>query len=136
MLSDVRYAIRSFLKSPAFTVVVMLTLALGVGANTAIFTVVNAVLLRPLPYPDPDALLRVRRGTSFPDMRDWQQETRSFAAIGGFRPQFFDYSNGAEPERLDGALVTGQLLGVLGATPALGRLIGPDDDRRGTQRSP
>jgi putative ABC transport system permease protein len=134
MLSDLRYAIRSFLKSPAFSIVVILTLALGVGANTAIFTVVNAVLLRPLPYPDPDALLRVRRGTSFPDMRDWQQETRSFVAIGGFRPQFFDYSNGADPERLDGALVTGQLLGVLGAKPGLGRLIGPDDDRRGTQR--
>jgi putative ABC transport system permease protein len=134
MLADVRFALRSFVKAPAFTALVILTLALGVGANTAIFSVVDGVLLRPLPYPDPDTLLRVRRGSSYPDMRDWLHYTRSFDAIGGFRSHPFDYSDGPEAERVDGALATGDLLRVLGARPLLGRLISPDDDRAGTER--
>ncbi|HEV3484092.1 MAG TPA: ABC transporter permease [Vicinamibacterales bacterium] len=134
MLTDVRYAIRWLLKAPAFTAIVLLTVALGVGANTAIFSIVDAVLLRPLPYPNPDTLLRVRRGSSYPDMRDWSEYARSFEAIGGFRAQFFDYSNGGEAERLDGALVTGDLFRVLRGRPLLGRLITPDDDRAGTER--
>src|SRR4051812_45562932 len=80
-MSDFRYAIRGFIKTPAFTAVVLLTLALGIGANTAMFSVGNAVLLEPLPYPDPEQLLRVRRGSSFPDMRDWAAQARSFSAV-------------------------------------------------------
>ena len=67
-MSDLRYAIRAFLKTPVFTAVVILTIALGIGVNTAMFSVVNAVLLQPLPYPRPEELVRVRRGSSFPDM--------------------------------------------------------------------
>src|SRR5688572_2309873 len=134
MRSDLRYAFRSFLKNPAFTLVCILTLALGIGANTAIFSVVHAVLLRPLTYQSPDRLFRVRRGTSFPDLRDWMQQTASFAASGGFRPQAFDYNPSSEAERLEGALVTGGLFDALEARPLLGRLIAPDDDRTGSER--
>jgi putative ABC transport system permease protein len=134
MRSDLRYALRSFLKTPAVTAIVVLTLALGIGANTAIFTVVNAVLLRPLPYERPETLLRVRHGTSYPDMRDWIQQTSSFSGIGGFRPQNFDYASAQEVERLDGALVTGGLLSALGASPLRGRLIDEHDNRAGAER--
>lgn len=134
MRADLRYAFRSFLKTPAVTSVIVLTLALGIGANTAIFTVIDAVLLRPLPYDAQEQLLRVRRGSSYPDMRDWIAQTSSFAGIGGFRPQTFDYLAAGEAERLDGALVTGGLLRVLGAAPRAGRLLGPDDDRAGAER--
>jgi putative ABC transport system permease protein len=131
MLADIRYAIRSFRKTPGFTVIVVLTAALGIGANTAIFTVVNAVLLRPFPYDDPDSLVRVRRGSSHPDMQDWVQQAQSFSAIGGFRAQLFDYSGDAEAERLDGALVTGTALQLFGARTLMGRVIEPADDRVG-----
>ena len=134
MLQDLRYAVRSLAKTPGFTAIVVLTAALGIGANTAIFTVVNAVLLRPFPYPEPDALLRVPRGSSYPDMQDWQQQARSFTAMGAFRPQLFDYSNGAEAERLDGVLVTGTALQLFGARVVAGRLVGPEDDRVGVER--
>ena len=134
MMRDLRYAVRSFLKTPGFSLIVVLTLALGIGANTAIFTVVNAVLLRPFPYNDPDTLLRVRRGSSHADMQDWISQTQSFSAIGGFRGQLFDYNGGSEAERLDGVLVTGGVLRLFGARPAAGRLIEAADDRLGTER--
>jgi putative ABC transport system permease protein len=127
-------AIRSFARTPVFTGVILLTLAAGIGANTAIFTVVKAVLLAPLPYPDPSALMRVRGGTSMPDLRDWIQHTSSFAAIGGFRPQAFDFSPAGIAERIDGAIVTAGLLDMLGARPALGRLIADEDSRAGADR--
>jgi putative ABC transport system permease protein len=134
MIGDLQYSVRSFLRTPGFTAIVVGTLALGIGANTAIFTVVNAVLLKPLPYSDAGELMRVRGGSSYPDLREWTRETASFDGIGAFRPQTFDYvpaSAGAEAERVPGALVTGGLLGMLGAFPLSGRLLGPDDDRAG-----
>jgi putative ABC transport system permease protein len=131
-MSDFRYAIRGFLKTPAFTAVVLLTLALGIGANTAMFSVVNTVLLEPLPYPDPEQLLRVRRGSSFPDMRDWAAQARSFSAVAGYRPQLFDFDAGDIPERTDGAFVTGGLFQLLGARPLLGRLIDERDQSAGS----
>ena len=82
MTGDIRYALRSFLKTPGFTAIVVLTAALGIGANSAIFTVVNAVLLRPFPYEDADSLLRIRRGSSFPDFQDWVSQARSFSELG------------------------------------------------------
>ena len=90
-MSDLRYALRAFVKTPALTAVVLLTLALGIGANTAMFSVVNAVLLEPLPYPRAEELVRVRRGSSFPDMRDWAAQARSFSSVAGYRPQLFDF---------------------------------------------
>ncbi len=133
-MSDLRYAIRAFLKTPVFTAVVILTIALGIGVNTAMFSVVNAVLLQPLPYPRPEELVRVRRGSSFPDMRDWAAQARSFSAVAGFRPQLFDFDTGDIPERTDGAFVTGGLLQLLGARPLLGRLIDERDQAEGSPR--
>src|SRR5919108_332525 len=133
-MSDFRYAVRAFLKTPAFTAVVLLTLALGIGANTAMFSVVNAVLLEPLPYPRPEELVRVRRGSSFPDMRDWAVEARSFSGVGGYRPQLFDFDTGDVPERTDGAFVTSGLFQLLGARPLLGRLIDGRDQAAGAPR--
>lgn len=133
-MADLRYAIRAFLKAPAFTAVVLLTLALGIGANTAMFSVVNAVLLEPLPYPRAEELVRVRRGSSFPDMRDWAAEARSFSSVAGYRPQLFDFDTGDVPERTDGAFVTGGLFQLLGARPRLGRLIDERDQAAGSPR--
>jgi len=132
--SDLRYAIRSFAKTPSFTAIALLTIALAIGANTAIFTVVNAVLLRPFPYDEPDTLVRVRRGTSYEDMQDWIRRTASFAAVGAFRPQLFDYNAGSEAQRVDGALVTGGAMSLFGARTLAGRTIQPQDDRSGGER--
>lgn len=130
-MSDLRYAIRAFLKTPVFTSIVLLTLALGIGVNTAMFSVVHAVLLKPLPYPQPDQLLRVRRGSSYPDMKDWAAQAQTVSAVAGYRPQLFDYDTGDLPERTDGAFVTGGLFQMLGARPLLGRLIDERDQGAG-----
>jgi predicted permease len=132
-VSDLRYAIRSFVKAPLFTAVVLVTLALGIGANTAIFGVIHAVLIAPLPYPGASALVRVAGGTSAPDMHDWIERTASFSAIGGFRRQSFDYA-GTPAERIDGALVTPGLLGVLGSRAIYGRLFTDEDSRAGAEK--
>jgi putative ABC transport system permease protein len=131
-MSDIRYALRSFLKTPLFTAVVLLTLALGIGVNTAMFSVVNAVLLEPLPYPRAEELVRVRRGSSFPDMTDWAAQARSFSGVAGYRPQLFDFDTGDVPERTDGAFVTGGLFDLLGGRPLLGRLIDNRDQSAGS----
>jgi predicted permease len=136
---DVRYAIRMLARTPGFAFVAVLTLALGIGANTAIFTVVNALLLRPLPYQDPDRLVmvwqdfRARGGpadewASPGNYVDWSREKEIFAgvaAIGGWRPTLL---GGAEPEPLVGEQVTYEYFQVLGITPALGRGFSAADD--------
>ena len=128
MFTDVRYALRSFRRTPGFTVLVIATLAVGIGANTAMFSVVNAVLLRPFGYTDVDSLLRVRRGTSYPDLVDVSRRATTIRGIEGHRPQLFDYSTASAAERLDGMLVTGGMLQLFGATPLHGRLILAEDD--------
>ena len=133
-MNDIRYALRSLRRTPGFTLVVLATLAIGIGANTAMFSVVNAVLLRPFPYADPDSLLRIRAGTSYLDLVDISERITSISGAAGHRAQFFDYSTGAEAERLDGVLVTGNMLPLFGATPLLGRLIEPSDDHVGAER--
>ena len=136
---DLRYAVRLLTRTPGFTVVAVLTLALGVGANTAIFTVVNALLLRPLPYAHPDRLVmvwqdfRARGGpadewASPGNYVDWSREKSLFqavAAIGGWRPTL---TGGAEPEPIPGEQVTHEYFRVLGVTPALGRGFRAEDD--------
>ena len=128
MFNDVRYALRSFRRTPGFTLLVIGTLAVGIGANTAMFSVVNAVLLRPFPYHDVDSLFRIRQGTSYPDLRDVAQRATTIRGIEGHRPQFFDYTTGSDAERLEGMLVTGGMLPLFGASAQIGRLILPDDD--------
>jgi putative ABC transport system permease protein len=138
-LQDLRYAARMLLKSPGFTLVAVLTLALGIGANTAIFTVVNALLLRPLPYAEPDRLVmvwqdfRARGGpadewASPGNYTDWSREKTLFenvAAIGGWRPTL---TGGAEPEPIPGEQVSYEYFDVLRVRPALGRGFRADDD--------
>ena len=131
LLQDVRYGARRLRQAPAFTVAAVLTLALGIGANTAMFSVVRAVLLRPLPYPDADRLVRIRRGSSALDVRDLAAEARSFEGFAGYRPQFFDVPGAPLAERLDGALVTGDVFRLLGTRPALGRVLEARDDVTG-----
>ncbi len=87
---DLRYGARMLAKNPGFTAVAVLTLALGIGANTAIFSVVNAVLLRPLPHPDPGRLVRVQYNNSFPDMMDWIEQNQTVEAFGGYSWRAFD----------------------------------------------
>jgi putative ABC transport system permease protein len=133
-LQDLRYAARRLGRAPAFTLAAVATLALGIGANTAMFSVVRAVLLRPLPYAEPDRLLRIRRGSSAPDLRDLTAQSRTCEGFAGYRPQFFDVPGEPLAERLDGALVTGDALVLLGTRPALGRVLTADDDHVGAEK--
>src|SRR5918997_1035000 len=97
MIQDIRYALRMLVKSPTFTLAAVLTLALGIGANTAIFTVVNGVLLRPLPYPEAERLVTFKSQQSVPELDDILAQSRSFESIGGVLMQAADYSRGGEP---------------------------------------
>ena len=134
MFADLRYIARSLSRLPAFTLLVIATLAIGIGANTAMFSVVNAVLLAPFPYPDADALMRLEAGTSYPDLEDLSAQSRSVTGFAGFRAQMFDYASGDAAERIDGAVVTGGMLPLLGARAVSGRLIEQEDDRVGASR--
>jgi putative ABC transport system permease protein len=134
---DVRYAVRGLLKSPGFTAAVVVTLALGIGANTAIFTVVNAVLLRPLPYPHPERLVRITGdlqrldhrdiGISVPELFDLQQRTRAFADVAGVLPVNGNLTGGDEPARVEAHLDSPNYFRVLGVEAAAGRLFGAGD---------
>src|SRR5262245_8139578 len=140
---DLRYAVRSLRRQPTFALVAALTLGLGIGANTAIFSVVNSVLLTPLPYKDPERLVMVwesmkdqpQISVSYPDYLDWKARTRSFedlAVYNGF--DRYTLTGRGDPERVRGGLASGNLFSVLGLAPAKGRLITPDDDRVGAER--
>src|SRR6476469_703191 len=137
-LKDVRYAFRQLTRHPAFSVIAILALALGIGANTAIFSVVNAVLLRPLPYPAPVQLVWLwgtnplndipKETASYPDYAEGRQHAQSFQAMGGFA-QTSPILTGTEgePERLPGGVLMGDLFTALGVEPALGRKFLPEE---------
>jgi putative ABC transport system permease protein len=141
---DLRYAVRVLLKQPGFALVAVVTLALGVGANTAIFSVVNAVLLRPLPYEDAGRLVFLwennqRAGANFmsislPNLRDWKEQSHSFEQIGATRNASFTITGGGEPERVQGEQAEADMFAAFGTRPLLGRAILPDDDRAGGDR--
>jgi putative ABC transport system permease protein len=143
LLQDLRYSLRLLLKNPGFAAVAVLALALGIGANTAIFSVVNAVLLRPLPYTEPDRLMLVissnptrgfaRFAVSPPDFLDWSAQSRSFEAMAAMDTSPFNLTQGKEPERLRGARVSASFHGIMRAKPALGRDFLPEDDRDGAE---
>ncbi len=141
-LQDLRYGARRIWSTPAFSIIVLVTLALGIGANAAIFSVIDAVLLRPLPYPEAERLVSVNHpypsyqglmaGIAAPSFPQYRDEPRSFAGQGAamtfWEPNL---TREGEPERLIAALVSGRYFEVLGVAPALGRTIQPDDDARG-----
>ena len=142
MLDDVRYAVRQLTKNPSFTVIAVLALALGIGANTAIFSVVNAVLLRPLPYPDADKLIVLREHSNIFDRGavgymnwlDWHAGQRSFTDLVLVRREAVNFSLGAgagSPERLRGLRASSGFLSVLGFKPNIGRDLSSADDAAG-----
>ncbi len=140
LLHDLQYSGRQMMKSPGFAVVAILTLALGIGANTAIFSVVNAVLLEPLPYPDADRLVTlfhskhnfVKGSLSYPNFLDWQRENQSFEAMAAYRhPGGFTLTGAGQVENVQGDMVSAGFFEVLGIKPLLGRTFTADEDRLG-----
>jgi putative ABC transport system permease protein len=128
LAQDVRYSLRVLAKSPGFTAVAILTLALGIGANSAIFSVVNSVLLRPLPYPDSSRLVTTDGNESMPDLDDIRAQSQSFDLIGSRSMQRLDYTGGPQPMQIFAVAGDAQMYQVLGARPELGRMIGAQDD--------
>jgi predicted permease len=137
MLHDLRFAIRTLRKNPGFTAIAILTLALGVGANTALFSVVNGVLLNPLPYPQPDQLVTVSNGTassletwlSYPDTRDLMRDNRSFSSLAAYESLISANLLGqGEPERVSVTEVSANFFPTLGTAPVLGRNFSPAED--------
>src|SRR6478752_2621380 len=138
MLQDLRYAFRTLIASPGFTVVAVLCLSLGIGVNGTIFSVVDGVLLQPCPYPDADRIVVLnsanpkqditRASVSYADFKDWRDSAASFATLAAFQGRSLTIADGtSEPERYAGAAVSATLFGLLGTPPALGRDFGPDD---------
>jgi putative ABC transport system permease protein len=140
ILQDLKYSIRTLAKSPGFTAVAILTLALGIGANTAIFSVVNAVLLRPLPFKKSAQLVLMREtykqvgnvSVSYPDFLDWRQQSRSFAAMAVINNVGFNLSGVTQPENIGGYAVSPNFLELLGVRPVLGRDLLPSEEQPGT----
>jgi putative ABC transport system permease protein len=131
ILKDIRYALRSLLKRPAFTAVAVITIGLGIGVNTAIFSVINAVLLRPLPYDDPSRLISFRSNQSAPDLADVESQSKAFSSLGGMVVQPLAYTAGSEPIQLQIGQVTGRFFETLGIKPERGRFITSEDDKSG-----
>jgi putative ABC transport system permease protein len=138
---DIRYGVRMLLKAPSFSIVATIALALGIGANTAIFSVVNAVLLRPLPFANADQLMMVwetdpsrgmKRGSaSYPNFADWRAQNSVFERMATFYNSDYILSGQGDSARLQGAVVNGDLFPLLGATPVLGRVFSPEEDKPG-----
>jgi putative ABC transport system permease protein len=130
-MQDVRYATRTLIRKPGFTVVAVLAIALGIGATTAIFSVVNGVLLRPLPYREPNALVAILHDSRNPvapaNYRDWKQQNRVFSSVGAAE-YWSGIVSGDAPERVQGLRVTSDVLAMTGVRPVLGRLLRPDED--------
>lgn len=131
---DLRYGARLLLKKPGFTLTAIVTLALGIGANTAIFSVVNAVLLRPLPYPEPERLIATRSNESALDLADIRTWNQSFENVGGTVKQPLDFTSGNEPLQWQVGMVTGGFFRTLGVQPLTGRFITDEDDKQGGAR--
>jgi putative ABC transport system permease protein len=139
LLRDVVYGVRTLLKSPGFAAVAIVTMALGIGANTALFSVVNGVLLSPLPYPNPDELVALygrapgyeRSPIAYPNFLDWQRNTRSFASIALYHNQDYNFTGAGEAERVSGYMIAANFFDVLGVAPIRGRAFNADDDRVG-----
>ena len=139
LLQDIRYSMRMFAKNPGFTAIAVLTLALGIGANTALFSVVNGVLLNPLVYPHSDQLVAVygkdpgfaRAPISYLNFLDWQRATRTFSSMALYRNEPYNLTGRGEAELLGGSMISAEFFSTLGVTPVLGRSFRRDDDHAG-----
>jgi putative ABC transport system permease protein len=141
LLKDFRYGIRSLLKRPGFTAVAVITLALGIGANTAIFSLVNAVLLRSLPFADPDRLVMIWEDASFAgfprntpapaNYADWKSQNQVFTALAAQDIRSFNLTGDGEPEKIEAFGITANFFPLLGVQPALGRVFTTDEDTAG-----
>jgi putative ABC transport system permease protein len=145
LFNDLRFGLRMMVRNPMFTLIAVVTLALGIGANTAIFSVVDAVLLRPLPYPAPERLVFLwstmhsqgvpQSGSALPNYHEWRDRNKVFDGLGGFFYGDFNLSAAGEaPERIQGAYVTANFFEILQVSPALGRLFAPEEEQFGRNR--
>ena len=145
IIKDIRYGVRGLLKRPGFTAIALVALALGIGANTAIFSLVNAVVIRPLPFPDPDRLVWVygnirnggsRASVSPPDFLDYRSQNKTFEqfAASGTQPLSVNLTGSGEPERLFASAVTGNYFDTFGITPAIGRTFTIDNEKPGSDQ--
>jgi hypothetical protein len=138
MIQDLRYSVRMLLKKPGFTLIAIATLALGIGANTALFSVVNAVLLRPLPYQEPDRLVilweqgsRMEMSVAYPNFVDWRDRNQVFEKIAAFRRESFNLTGTGEAERLNGRMVSADFFATFSKQPLHGRDFAAADDLPG-----
>jgi ABC-type antimicrobial peptide transport system permease subunit len=139
LLQDLHYGFRMLAKAPTFSLIAILTLALGIGANTAIFSVVNGVLLNPLPFHHPQQLVSLFQkipnfengSISYPNFKDWRRMNRTFETMAAYRTVGFTLSGTGEPERLRGEMVSAGLFELLGVNPLLGRTFSANEDRLG-----
>ena len=140
LLQDVSYALRQLRKNPGFTAVAVLTLALGIGANTAIFTMVQGVVLAPLPFRQPDGLVTVWQNNltlkhiiyvSYPDFLEWQRSAQAFEQMAAFSSQSFDLTNPGSAEHVNGKEISSGFFGIFGAKLVLGRDFLPEEDKQG-----
>jgi len=141
-MNDLRFAFRQLLKNPGFTAVAVLTLALGIGANAAIFSVVNAVLLRPPPFKEPGRLVFVSEkskdmdnmSVSYPNFLDWQRQQAGFSSLAAFRTEEWNLTGTSQPERVVGLQVSASFFPTLGVQPLRGRVFAADEDKIGGER--
>jgi len=131
IIKDIRYGLRSLLKRPAFAAVAVITIGLGIGVNTAIFSVINAVLLRPLPYDEPSRLISFRSNQSALDLAEVESQSKTFSRLGGMVMQPLAYTGGSEPIQFQIGQVTGGFFETLGVKPERGRFITSEDDKNG-----
>jgi predicted permease len=140
LFQDIRYGLRTLGKNPGFAAIAILTLALGIGANTALFSVVNGVLLNPLPFPNPDQLYELYSKTpvdehssiSYLNFLDWRKDNHSFSTLGAFRASDMNLTGAGEPERLHGHMISAELFPTLDIPPILGRNFRPEEDQTGS----
>src|SRR5262245_47078113 len=139
LAQEIRQGLRTLLRSPSFSIIAVLALALGIGVNSSIFSVVNGVLLKPLAFREPGQLVRVwekwggfdQGSCSYPNFKDWRERNQSFEKMAAYRWTGFNLTGGDQPERLSGRQVSSELLDILGVAPSVGRNFSPDEDRDG-----
>jgi hypothetical protein len=139
LTQEIRLGLRTILRNPSFSIIAVLALALGIGVNSAVFSIVNGVLLKPLDYRDPGQLVRIwekwggfdQGSVSYPNFKDWRERNQSFEKMAAYRGTGFNLTGGDRPERLSGRQISSELLDVLEVAPSVGRNFRPDEDREG-----